>query len=144
MIDQKNFSTMAKWVRERIPDEPTQAVSDEELRQTLTALTAVAEEANATFLIPDLFPGIQLDVLYVASGDAVEATKAVENQGRSLVGGLSSKALTAIGQAVTHELSSIGCDMVTYKADGAEIIVFKPEVRPLVLQATGTTLLTRQ
>lgn len=143
MIDQKKIQTMCLWVQERISDEFIENVEANELHLTFTALATVAGYAQSTFLIPDLFPGINLSVLYIHNVDGPTSKGVLSNSATTLVPGLSVRALSAIGHAFSNELQKTGCDMFSWEYDGAEIIVYAPHVQSLVLQATGTTLLTQ-
>ncbi len=145
MIECNDFDHAAQWVHERIPGQMAGVMHESELQQAFGALALAAKDANSTFLIVDLFPGVALDVLYVHDIEGVDGNKqATQNSASALTPGLSAQALTAIGTAVDHEMNTSGSDMVRYRIDGAEIIVSRPSVRSLVLQATGTMLLTKQ
>lgn len=143
MIDQKKIQTMCHWVQERISDEFVENVEADELHQTFAALATVAGDAQSTFLIPDLFPGIKLNVLYIHNIDGPASKSALPNSATAWAPGLSARALSAIGHAVSNALQETGSDMLSCAIDGAEIIVFVPRVQSLVLQATGTTLLNQ-
>lgn len=143
MMDQKNIQDMCKWVYERIPEEIVKNIGVDELRQTVAALAVAAGDAQSTFLIPDLFPGFKLNVLYIHDIEGTPSQSAMESSTTTWTPGLSARALGAIGSAVSSELHAKGCDMLRCAIDGAEVIVFQPHVQPLVLQATGTTLLTQ-
>lgn len=143
MIDQKKIQTMCHWVQERVSDELVGTYAMGELQQTFTTLATVAEDAQSTFLIPDLFPGIKLNVLYIHNVEGSPKKSALLSTATTWTPGLSAHALSAIGEAVSKELQAKGCDMLSCAMDGAEIILFEPQVQPLVLQATGTTLLTQ-
>ena len=144
MIGHKIFDHAATWVHERSVPSIGEAVPVSEIREAFEALAMAARDATSTFLIPDLFPGVNLDVLYVYGAEEVGPATATQNSAPDIAPGLSAQALTAIGSALSTEMQSTGTDMVRYQAPNAEIIVSRPSVRPIVLQATGTTLLTKQ
>jgi len=144
MIGHKIFDHAAAWVHERNVPSIGEAVPVSEIREAFEALAMVAKDATSTFLIPDLFPSVDLDVLYVYGAEEGSPATATENSGPDIALGLSAQALTAIGSALSAEMQVTGTDMVRYQTANAEIIVSRPGVRPLVLQATGTTLLTKQ
>lgn len=61
----ENFDKAVSWVQERIPADLARAVSANDLTSAFDALSALPARASATFLIPDLFPGVLLETLYV-------------------------------------------------------------------------------
>jgi len=142
MIEHDVFEHAAKWVHARIPQEMANSVHIRELVDAFSALAAVTDAATSTFLIPDLFPDVALDVLYVHNIAGADKLTSVGDPAKNLFPGLSAIALTAIGTAVIREMETTNSDMVRHELYGAEIIVSRPSVRHLVLQATGTTLLT--
>ncbi|MGK9007677.1 hypothetical protein ACR6JC_24350, partial [Citrobacter europaeus] len=100
-----------------------------EIREAFEALAMVAKDATSTFLIPDLFPSVDLDVLYVYGAEEGSPATATENSGPDIALGLSAQALTAIGSALSAEMQVTGTDMVRYQTANAEIIVSRPGVR---------------
>ena len=144
MIEHEVFEHAAKWVHARIPQEMGDSVHSRELVDAFSALAAITETATSTFLIPDLFPDVALDVLYVHDIASPNKLTSVGDPANNLFPGLSASALTAIGTAVIREMETTNSDMVRHELDGAEIIVSRPGVRHLILQATGTTLLTTE
>ncbi|ANN80834.1 hypothetical protein [Bordetella flabilis] len=143
MIEHKIFDKAAEWVHTKAYPGLLECLDTGELRQAFEALATVAEDANSTFLIPDLFPGIDLDVLYVHDLENTGAQRTASLSSDAALPGLSARALAAIGSALDAELRVSGNDMVRYREGGAEIIVSRPQVRSHVLKATGTTLLTK-
>ena len=138
----ENFDKAVSWVQERIPAALARAVSANDLTSAFDALSALPARASATFLIPDLFPGVSLETLYVHDVGKHSSDAGVSDT-MTRPGSVSPLALTAIGTAIAKELQDTGTDMVHYPLDGeAEVIVFIPDVRSTVLHATGTTLLT--
>lgn len=117
------------------------SVPEGEIAEALSALHSLAAKCRAAIMVPDLFPGSQLETIFIpaASGDGVSpigSTKLL-NEARVTV-----PALSAIGAALSAELERTGNDMVRYEFDdGAEAIAYLPEVRGTVLQATGLVLL---
>ncbi len=133
-----DFDKAVAWVQARIPDDV--AVSSGTLQLALQALDALSRRASATFLIPDLFPGVALETLYLHDGckhcNDTSPTNTVPT-------GISPGAMTAIGTAILSELRSQKTELLTCPLEGnTEVIVFIPEIRSVVLKATGTTLLS--
>ena len=144
MIEPKFFDSAATWVCSRADRDPQASAPAPEVAQALMSLAMAVEHAQSTFLIVDLFPGEDLEVLFVHDIDAASAELgATQNSGPALLPGLSVRALAAIGSALRREMHATKSDMVRYPGEGAEVIVFCPQVRELVLQATGVTLLTQ-
>jgi len=135
-----NLDAAVGWVQSRIPSSLACAVSAGELANAIGLLSALPERTTGTVLIPDLFPGVPLETLYVhATGK--KHTQHMPLQETCNDTGLC-MALTAIGTAIAKELQDTKNDMCRHELDdGAAVFVFLPEVRPTVLQATGTALL---
>ncbi len=137
-----DFDKSVGWVQERIPGDLARAVSTADLKSAFHALSALPDRASATFLVPDLFPGVSLETLYVHNSSSHSSDGWVSDT-MMQPGSVSPMALTAIGTAIAKELQDTGTDMVHYPLDGgSEVIVYTPDVRSTVLHATGTTLLT--
>lgn len=135
------FDSAASWVCQRQNFTMQPSVSEGEIAVALSALHSLAAKCRAAIMVPDLFPGSQLETIFIpaASGDAVSPTGSTNllNEARVTV-----PALSAIGSALSTELERTGNDMVRYEFDdGAEAIAYLPDVRGTVLQATGLVLL---
>lgn len=136
-----NFDTAAAWVQSRIPADLATQVSKKEIENAFSAMSALIPKAKATFLIPDLFPGVTLEVLYVHNRTE-HSTDIKINDTAIRALSLTVSALKAIGMAIEKEMRDSNNEIVHYPlSDESEIVVFLPEVRSVVLQATGTTLL---
>lgn len=133
------FDNAASWVLDRMSRDLVKTVSSNDLINAFAGLKALSAKASATFLIPDLFPGVPLEMLFVHDTCNTNRSKSET----AVLGEISPLALTAIGSAIMTELQSTNTDMVQYPLGGeAEVIVFLPASRSTVLHATGTTLLT--
>lgn len=138
MIERAIIDNATEWLMPRIPSALASTVAKADIVEALITLSELPNVA-ATFLIPDLFPKIDLEVLYVhdidsSIKDVIQKQKTDER--------CSVPALTAIGAAIRNEMVVTGTEVMTFKPDGlAELIVFPPRVRAAVLHATGTTLL---
>ena len=135
------FNSAASWVCQRQNFTMQPSVPEGEIAEALSALHSLAAKCRAAIMVPDLFPGSQLETIFIpaASGDAVSPTGSTNllNEARVTV-----PALSAIGSALSAELERTGNDMVRYEFDdGAEAIAYLPDVRGTVLQATGLVLL---
>lgn len=132
----------ADWVKSRISHMPEPQASKSDIAGTLTTLNKLISEAEATFLVPDLFPLVRLETLYVHGCESTPS----EPNASPLIGSqdkATAMALTAIGTAIVREMEQSGTNLLRFPLPNAcEVVVFLPEARSLVLQVTGTTLLT--
>lgn len=138
------FDTAADWVNSRIPSVLAHPTLTNEIEHAFAMLNTLILKAKATFLIPDLFPGVALEVLYIHNDVDRSIDVGINDTLSSLreEGQLAPSALTAIGTAIAKEMQASRTDTVRYPVnDESLVIVFLPEVRSVVLQATGTTLL---
>jgi hypothetical protein len=134
------FDNAANWVCQRQTITSQQSVPEAEIAQTISTLHALAGRCQAAVMVPDLFPGNELEMLFIPAQAGPQATPSPSS---SL---LSPKATTAalgvIGAALCSEFDRTGQDMARYEfGDGAIAIVYLPKVRSTVLQATGLVLL---
>lgn len=138
------FDTAADWVNSRIPPVLAHPTLTSEIEHAFAMLNTLILKAKATFLIPDLFPGVALEVLYIHYAIDRSIDMGINDTLSALreEGQLAPVALTAIGTAIAKEMQTSATDTVRYPVnDESLVIVFLPEVRSVVLQATGTTLL---
>lgn len=139
------FDMAAEWVNSHLPSTFGSPSINSEIEHAFAMLNALITKAEATFLIPDLFPGVALEVLYLHDSNHPSIDHDIEESLAVLrsEGVLTASALTLIGSAIEHEMKKTGTDTVRYLVrDKSMVIVFVPAVRSVVLQATGTTILT--
>jgi hypothetical protein len=118
------------------------SITESEIAGVIQTLHELVRKCEASIMVPDLFPGSKLEVLYIPS-DNKNAAVAQQTGNAALAGTpITTAALRVIGRALEAKLSSCENDMVVYEFDdGAKVIAYLPEVRNTVLQAVGLTLL---
>lgn len=139
-MTQSVFNHAAKWVNQRQNVVLHPAVPEAAIAEALSGLHSTAGKCLAAVMIPDLFPGSRLEVIYTppaSNNNLSPGSIAISSDHR-----ITTDALSAIGAALTNELENAGNDMVLYELDGgAQAIAYFPEARDTVLQATGLVLL---
>jgi hypothetical protein len=116
----KNLDAIVGWVQSRSPSSLAYTVSASELASAIGLLSALPERATSTVLIPDLFPNVPLEMLYVHAArkkhNRYTPLQEIHNDTNLSV------ALTAIGAAIAKELRDTGNDMCHHQFDdGAEV-----------------------
>lgn len=140
-MTQSVFDHAAKWVSQRQTNLSQPSVSEAVIAETIAALEGVAGKCLAAVMLPDLFPGSRLETIYIPASDSDGLTTSSVH---ALSGGarIATSALSAIGAALTTELTGSSNDMARYEFDnGAQVFAYFPEARDAVLQATGLVIL---
>jgi hypothetical protein len=111
------------------------------LQEVVTALLSLNDLGKALstpILLADVFSSVSLEVLCIPP-DARSQTVALGDPRQLQV---SHRALDAIGSALAAELDASGDDTARLVMDdGLLVLVFPPEARRTVVQATGVSLL---
>jgi len=138
------FEQAAHWVHSQAQSTSAIAATAPEIADAISTLHVLIGKCAVPMMVPDLFPGIALETVYVPKSntrDDVKTSSSGEfNTGTSRV---TAPALSAIGAAIVAQLERTGEDMVLYEFDdGARAIAYLPQVRDTVLTATGLVLLS--
>jgi hypothetical protein len=136
-----NFDYAAKWVCQRQNFTMQTQVPEIDISQALSTLHRLAGQCRAAVMIPDLFPSSRLETIYIPpeNCDILSPSDSNKFVGDSRV---TVPALSAIGAALIAEFDRVGKDMVLYEfPEGSQAIAYLPEMRDVVLQATGLVLL---
>lgn len=140
-MPQSIFDHAAQWVHQRRDLAISTTVPLAELTDAIAALHEMVLKCKASVMLPDLFPSVALEAIFVPSSNTQHMTASsvamVANAPR-----ITGQALTAIGQALVAQLAANGNDMAVYEFDdGAQAIAYLPDARETVLRAVGLTLL---
>lgn len=111
------------------------------LQEVVTALSSLNDLGKALstpLLMTDVFPLVSLEVLCIPP--EVRSYAVALGDPRQIR--VSHRALNAIGAAIATELEAAGDDTARLEMDdGTLVLVFPPDARRTVVQATGVSLL---
>lgn len=140
-MQSQTFEQLAQWVHQRRDLGATTTATPTDIAESIEALLNSVDGCKAAVMMPSLFPGSELEILYIPADteerEQITSRHFVQGEKRVVP-----EALSAIGYALVGQLKAAGNDMAEYKDDeGAQIIAFFPQVRDTVLQALGMSLL---
>ena len=142
-MQSSNSEQIAHWVHQRRNLGISDSVAPDDISETIQALIEGALACKVALMMPNLFPGCELEILYIPADTLCTVTSKASAEDFNKGGRrITPAALSAIGYALVGQLAAAGNDMVEYKSDdGMQVIAFLPHVRRTVLQALGLSLL---
>lgn len=132
------LDSAAVWVCSR--QKPSMSDSDmlQEVVTALSSLNDLGKALSTPLLMTDVFPLVSLEVLCIPP--EVRSYAVALGDPRQIR--VSHRALNAIGAAIATELEAAGDDTARLEMDdGTLVLVFPPDARRTVVQATGVSLL---
>jgi predicted regulator of Ras-like GTPase activity (Roadblock/LC7/MglB family) len=133
------FNNAASWVHSNQTIAMSSQVPDEDIARALSALHATAMQCQASVMIPDLFPGSEIEILFIPALEGRTTSTVVS---ANVANAISTTALSAIGSALAAEMERTGTNMARYEFDNSsQAIAYQRCVRGTVLKATNLVLL---